>query len=149
MAQLVELEGGLLVTPWHPVWHVSRRVLPSATEKATRLAEVTEGAWTFPCEVPGALVVCRPCEAVFSFVIENVQERASAMMINGVQCVTLGHGLREGKVQHPYFGTDAVLDDLRTTQGWNTGASLLAQSPYPTTFVFREILLSCLSNFRV
>ena len=45
-------------------------------------------------------------------------------MINGLHCVTLGHHLKENKVvEHPYFGTDLVLESLKDVDanGWEQG----------------------------
>ncbi len=100
-AELVELEGGLLVTPYHPV----------------RLG----GKWHFPCDL--AQVAERPCSAVYSFVLEDEH----VMVIDGVECVTLGHNLRDDDddlqvvVGHPYFGSKQVIDDLQQMPGWSEG----------------------------
>jgi hypothetical protein len=122
VTDLVELEGGLLVTPWHPIWHEETH----ATRNDKAATAGSKAGWVFPCEVAGATPRC--CEAVYSFVLEYAQQEgeqrrsaAAVMLINGVQCVTLGHGLREGKAFHPYFGTEAVIEDLKSTRGWGTG----------------------------
>ena len=54
------------------------------------------------------------------------------MCINGVQCVTLAHGFQdekgeEGVVEHEYFGTQAVLQDLKKMRGWECGLVTLHQ----------------------
>jgi len=92
---LVELEGGLLVTPYHPV----RK----------------EGKWHFPCTLGD--VTERECPAVYSFVLQEHH----VMEINGVDCVTLGHGFEEEVVRHSYFGTSRVLEDLQRMPGWSEG----------------------------
>jgi len=44
------------------------------------------------------------------------------MIINGVQCVTLGHRLQsDAVVTHPYFGSDRVLNDLAQIKGYASG----------------------------
>ena len=53
-------------------------------------------------------------------------------MINRVHCVTLGHHLKENKVvEHPYFGTDLVLDSLKSLdpQGWARATSTCRKGP--------------------
>lgn len=93
---LVTLKGGLKVTPYHPVRQ--------------------DGKWHFPCDlgIPEIL----PCHAVYSFVLDNNH----VMIINGVECITLAHGFKDDPVvEHPYFGTDAVLEDLREMLGWEHG----------------------------
>jgi len=95
-ANLVELEGGLLVTPYHPV----RK----------------EGKWHFPCTLNE--VKERECPAVYSFVLGE----GHVMVINGMECVTLGHGFEEDEVvRHPYFGSQRVVEDLKALHGWNEG----------------------------
>jgi len=93
--KLVELPGGLVLTPYHPV---------KLNDK-----------WVFPAEV--APTTDRPCTAVYSFVIANGTE----MNINGIQCITLGHGRDEGILSHLYWGTRRVLDDLQRHSSWKTG----------------------------
>lgn len=94
--QLVELKGGLLVTPYHPV-----RI---------------ENKWYFPCQL--GTVMERPCSSVYSFIL-NEQH---IMMINDIQCVTLGHDFKDDViVAHPYFGSKLVIEDLQKMPGWNEG----------------------------
>ena len=33
-------------------------------------------------------------------------------IVGGKPCITLGHGFKEGILEHPYFGTNKVIDDL-------------------------------------
>lgn len=99
-AQLVELEGGLKLTPYHPV-----RI---------------QGKWSFPCDLGSVEIVA--CPAVYSFVLEENH----VMVINGVECVTLAHGFTgDNVVSHPYFGTERVLDDLKEMDGWENGQVVL------------------------
>jgi len=91
---LVQL-GGLLITPFHPV-----RI---------------NGKWEFPCNL--GQVMERPCTAVFSFVLKEKH----IMIINGIECVTLGHDFQNEVVQHPYFGSRRVIEDLEKMRGWNSG----------------------------
>jgi len=94
-AKLVELEGGLIVTPYHPV-----RV---------------NGKWYFPCDL--GKVIERSCVAVYSFVLKDEH----VMLINDIQCVTLGHNFNDEVVQHSYFGSNRVIEDLQKKRGWNSG----------------------------
>lgn len=95
-AELVELAGGLKVTPYHPV-----RV---------------DGHWKFPCDLGRRQVLA--CPAVYSFVLREHH----VMLINGTECVTLGHGFTgDAVVEHSYFGTAKVVDDLRQFSGWEAG----------------------------
>jgi hypothetical protein len=92
------MDGGLVITPWHPVRLHSK--------------------WIFPCEVSGARVINeRPCTAYYSFVLDCNH----SVFINDVECVTLGHGFSDEVVRHAYFGTSAVLVDLAAMDGWAVG----------------------------
>lgn len=101
VAELVELQGGLVITPYHPV----------------RL----EGKWHFPCSL--GEIKKRPCDAVYSFVLRG----DPIMVINEVPCVTLGHNFQEDVVKHPYFGSQRIIEDLKKMYGWNSGLILLEQ----------------------
>jgi hypothetical protein len=98
-AQLVKFENGLKITPWHPV----------------RL----NGKFFFPCFVEEMSFEYEffKFEAVYNFVLESDH----LMTVNGVECVTLGHGFQEDVVRHEYYGTSAILDDLKKLEGWENG----------------------------
>ena len=119
---LVSLPGGLVVTPWHPIR--------------------CSGKWAFP----GLLVAPQPqpCEAGFSFLVLSSASASSAdddddddassgccyaacMRINGVECVTLAHGIQDDKVaSHAFFGTEAVVRSLQACKGWEHGLVCLS-----------------------
>jgi len=103
-AQLVELEGGLLITAWHPV-----RI---------------ENRWYFPCHL-GKLVE-KSCQVVYNFVLENEH----VVIVNGVECVTLGHGFEGDVIEHPYFGTKRVIEDLQNLSGWDSGVVELRSTSF-------------------
>mmetsp|Transcript_145915 Transcript_145915/g.406454 ORF Transcript_145915/g.406454 Transcript_145915/m.406454 type:complete len:170 (-) Transcript_145915:212-721(-) len=95
-AELVELAECTRVTPHHPV--------------------LVDGAWRLPASLERPRAV-RPCDAVFSFVLEG----APALLVGGVPCIALGHGLEEGAAGHPYFGTQRVLQDLALLPSYSAG----------------------------
>lgn len=100
-AELVELPGGVLVTPWHPV---SR----------------PDGTWVFPAHV-GA----RTAETgrVYSFLLD----RAHRYTVGAWSAVALGHGLQGDVVAHPFFGSRAaVVASLSALRGWRGGRVELA-----------------------
>lgn len=96
-ANLVTLthHNNLVVTYWHPV-----RV---------------NGAWTFPCMLDGATLFDSMCDAVYSFVVRNVDdsEVIDGMIINDVECITLGHNIRDDHIaSHPFFGSSSIIEDM-------------------------------------
>lgn len=93
---LVTLASGLKLTPYHPI--------------------IVDGEWKFPADV--ATPKHEICAMVYNFVLSN----GHAMVINGVEACTLGHGITENKViQHAYFGTQAIVRDLKGLHGWDNG----------------------------
>ena len=44
------------------------------------------------------------------------------MIVNGVSCITLGHGITGDKVaEHEYFGSEKIIMDLKQMKGWSKG----------------------------
>eukprot|EP00658_Telonema_sp_P-2_P060582 TRINITY_DN49470_c0_g1_i1.p1 TRINITY_DN49470_c0_g1~~TRINITY_DN49470_c0_g1_i1.p1 ORF type:complete len:829 (-),score=171.09 TRINITY_DN49470_c0_g1_i1:117-2603(-) len=103
---LVELPGGLHVTPWHPI----------RTSRRHDQASQCHDHWEFPANMAEPRL--RECEFVFSFVLE----RGHVMWINQRECICLGHGISEDPVAcHPFFGTQKVVAELERMRGWKDG----------------------------
>jgi hypothetical protein len=49
------------------------------------------------------------CEAVYNFALDQ----SHTVVVNDVECVTLGHGFQEDVVRHAYYGSQRVIEDLR------------------------------------
>jgi Mg-chelatase subunit ChlD len=94
-ANLVKLDGGLLVTEYHPIQ--------------------VKGQWVFPNQVGEAKEL--DCDKVYSFVLDAEH----VMNINGYPCVTLGHNFVGDVREHAFFGSSLVIENLRQLQGWNEG----------------------------
>ena len=111
---LVSLPGGLVVTPWHPVY--------------------IDGKWQFPMDLCES-AACVPCNAVFSFVLGPPSNagvaRGAAMLIDEVRCITLAHGLPgvDPVASHEFYGTERVVRDLRAVseRGYADGTVLLVE----------------------
>ncbi|AYV80477.1 MAG: putative von willebrand factor type A domain protein [Harvfovirus sp.] len=85
--ELVKFEGGLRITPFHPV----------------RIG----GVWVFPSE--NKLPMLEKCEAVYSFVLD----KEHIVIIDGIETITLGNNFsKTEKIYHSYFSTDAVIADI-------------------------------------
>eukprot|EP00746_Dinoflagellata_sp_MGD_P117851 gnl/MRDRNA2_/MRDRNA2_53815_c0_seq1.p1 gnl/MRDRNA2_/MRDRNA2_53815_c0~~gnl/MRDRNA2_/MRDRNA2_53815_c0_seq1.p1 ORF type:complete len:765 (+),score=152.99 gnl/MRDRNA2_/MRDRNA2_53815_c0_seq1:89-2383(+) len=112
--ELVELPGSagaLLATPWHPV----------------RVA----GAWCFPSQLANASL--RTCPAVYNLVLAG---NHPSMLVSGVECSVLGHGLKDPVATHEFFGTSAIIEALERMPGWQAGLVELVPEQYirdPTT----------------
>ena len=96
LREFVDLSGGLYITPYHPVKHEGK-------------------TWVFPADLK--IPIMRSCESIITLVLD----RHHVGIINGHQCIMLGHGFTEGVLAHPYYGTQAVIDDLKSHYGWSIG----------------------------
>lgn len=97
--EMVQLQNGVKLTPWHPVY--------------------VNNEWKFPNDI-GKLILYDGIDYIYNAVVD----KGHSLMINGLHCVTLGHHLKENKVvEHPYFGTDLVLESLKDVDanGWEQG----------------------------
>ena len=95
--EMVNMHQGLSITPYHPI--------------------KINGEWKFPVTVAPPVKQFVP--EYFNFVLE---ENSPSMIVNGVECIGLGHGLTDNEVvAHDYLGTAKVIEDLKTMQGWQQG----------------------------
>ena len=62
------------------------------------------GVWKHPKDVGKESNI--PCKTVYNFVLMNRR----AIIVDGYECVTLGHGITNDPVAtHSFFGTDEVI----------------------------------------
>jgi hypothetical protein len=100
VADLVKFKSGFTITPWHPI--LSHR-------------NSDGNVWKFPADIKKSSIV--ECPAVYNLVLDKFH----VVLINNIPCVTLGHNIDEEVVRHPYFGTDAIVTDLKKMPGWSDG----------------------------
>ena len=87
-AYLVKI-GNLYVTEWHPI---------------------RSDKWIFPSMVGSP--VRYPCDAIYSLALVDA---GSECMIEGVECICLGHNIENDDVaSHPFFGTQRVIECIRS-----------------------------------
>ncbi|CAJ1955833.1 unnamed protein product [Cylindrotheca closterium] len=103
--ELVELEGGVLVTPWHPI-----------RKKGSM-------KWEFPANLGTAKLYS--CKMVYNFVLYS----DCAVPLGPYQAIALGHGISDPVAKHAYFGSSKVVQDLRSMYGWNQGRVHLGTNP--------------------
>ena len=92
---LVKLNN-VLITPWHPV-------------------KTHQDEWVFPIDI--SKPEKHDIDYVYNFVVSGYQ----SVTVNGLECITLGHGMNGSVVSHPYYGTQTVINDLKTISGWDDG----------------------------
>lgn len=96
---IVEMNG-VKITQWHPV----------------RIGKT----WKFPNEI------CKPQKKFCDYIYNLVLDKTHIVTINNVDLVTLGHGKTENNVvQHPYYGTNQVIEDMMEFNGWREGRIII------------------------
>jgi len=93
---LVELDTGTIITPYHPI--------------------INNNEWIFPYTI-GILKKYNT-----NYIYNLVLDKGHTIIINSDVCVTLGHNIHTNfVVSHDYFGTDRVITDLKKINGYNEG----------------------------
>jgi hypothetical protein len=150
VAHLVPLSSGLRVTAWHPVRRRAVRNqaergdnnAPSSDDDDDHDDDgLKDGAWVFPAHCPEAKLQAFTCDYVYTFVVVPVSASASeggcsgdskvpasgavyaeSLVIDGTECITLGHGIEGDAVaSHAFLGTVRVIEALRSCRGWSQG----------------------------
>ena len=94
---MVVFTKGLKITPWHPMI-------------------LKDDEWVFPADIR------IPTKTYVDNYYNLVLETGHIVELNTHQVVTLGHGFKTNKViTHPYFGTQAVINDLKKHPDWESG----------------------------
>ena len=76
--------------------------------------------WVFPIKILSSTKV--DIEYIYNIVLDS----GHTMVINDIQVVTLGHNFKDNSVvQHDYYGSDKVINDLKKINGWDDGIILL------------------------
>ncbi|KAL4446029.1 hypothetical protein ABPG74_011021 [Tetrahymena malaccensis] len=97
--EFVQLGSDLWITPKHPI-----RV---------------NGEWRYPKDI--GQVVIKPSDYIYQFVLKS----GHTMNIGGYECICLGHNFQEKVAHHPYLGSQAVIEDLKSMKGWNQGKVII------------------------
>lgn len=108
---LVDLAGGLRVTPWHPIRVPVAASASASSTSASTHASASTSKFVFPADVaPFRAYTREQCPAVYSFLLDSHH----TMSINGVECVSFAHGFQDDAItSHPFFGTQAIVHDLQ------------------------------------
>jgi hypothetical protein len=103
MADMCHLPNGLLITPGHPI--------------------KLQNNWIYPRDLKQRQSI--QCEAFYNLVVSN-DHRA---IINGTQVILLGHNYTQGILNHAYYGSNKVIEDLEKMPGFANGLVVIQQGP--------------------
>lgn len=92
IAELVRV-GTLLVTPTHPIMHEKKWVWPKSLYPVDNVR----------------------CDSVINLVIKNRQP----VYVENIECSTLAHGLKGGIIEHSFYGTEKVTENLSRISNGN------------------------------
>lgn len=94
LATIVRL-GNIKLSPYHPVY--------------------IDGKWNFPIDISAPESIA--CDYIYDFVVDSEH----VINIDGFECVTWGHSFKGDVIEHPYFGSEKVVEDLKGFSGWKNG----------------------------
>ena len=100
--EMVDFEGGLYITPWHPIKYKNK--------------------WVFPANIKAPIIKC--CNSIITLILDNHH----IGFINGYQCIMLGHNYKNEILNHPYYGTDAIINTMKDHYGWESGKVILNET---------------------
>ena len=99
---VVELNN-VLFTPYHPIFY--------------------NGNWVFPINVK------EPEEYYIDYWYNLILRNGYSVNINNIDAITLGHNQNYGILRHPYFGTEKVIQDLKSYMGFDNGLVFINEMP--------------------
>lgn len=83
------------ITPWHPIKYNNK--------------------WVFPESIISSTLI--HCESMITLVLDNHH----IILVNDIPTITLGHNYTIDVLNHPFYGTYAVIDFLQKQDGWENG----------------------------
>jgi hypothetical protein len=95
--------GKLKITPYHPI-------LIKGTKK-----------WIFPHDIEESFLTF--CSTIYTFILKNRE----SVIIEGYIFSTLGHGMEGNVIQHDFFGTEKVINDLKKWSTYDKGYVFLTK----------------------
>lgn len=92
--------NNMLITPWHPI-RINKE-------------------WVFPINITCSM------DYELDYIYNIVLDSGHTCLINYTEVVTLGHNFTDNNVvQHDYYGSDKVIQDLMTMDGWDVGLVIM------------------------
>ena len=101
--------NNLKITPYHPIIDVMN----------------FKSQWNYPINIHNKLKNTE-CSNMFTFVINNRQ----SVIVEDFIFATYGHGLNESIINHEFFGTDKVINDLKTFPAYKFGMIYLNKNMF-------------------
>jgi len=115
--ELVEFQKcGLKITPRHPI--------------------KIGGLWRLPKDFLGDSVTnflsATNCKSTSKFVYNFVLDRCHILLVNGIECVTFGHGIQDPVTWHPFYASRDVVHCVSSLPGFSDGIVSTNESLHET-----------------
>jgi Mg-chelatase subunit ChlD len=112
--------NNLKITPWHPI--------------------KINNEWIFPNNYTNKRITINEPQYMYNLYVGSNNH----VMIEDISCASLGHNLKDNKViEHEYLGTEKVINDLKSMNGWNKGLISLDNK-----FFSRDIKTNKINNIK-
>ena len=98
---IVELDNNLKISPYHPIYTHS----------------MLKYKWLYPKEISASIPQKIHCDKLYSVLVSN----RKPVIINDYICSTLGDNLQENLINHKYFGSKNVIEDLKKFSTYKLG----------------------------
>ncbi|RNA40844.1 von willebrand factor type A (vWA) domain was originally [Brachionus plicatilis] len=105
--------NNLTITPYHPVFFEDKWQFPIEIYLEKKVKKIDS-------ETACCVSLMENCKPIS--VCNIVLDRKHYANIEGLNCITLGHGYKDDKVlKHAYYGSRKCIEDLMTFKEWNDG----------------------------
>ena len=123
---LIKINNDLSITPYHPIKINNEWIFPINIFESSNNIEYT---------------------TLYNFILDTKSRRkSSGMIIGGVECATLGHGIKDTDIiSHPFFGTDNIINNLKKSKTYNLGWVIITSENIirdPTTNLVNQIIIN-------
>lgn len=127
--QLIKINNDLSITPYHPI--------------------KINNEWIFPINVFESLNNSKMMEynTLYNFILDiKSRKKLSGMIIGGVECATLGHGIEDTDIiSHPFFGTNNIINNLKKSKTYDLGWVIITSEDIirdVTTNLINQIIIN-------
>ena len=126
---MISPDGNSGITAYHPVWLSSELTTIQSQPQSfqtsdTHYSVMEPKNWMFPESITEKFIIMHKGEYMYDFVIDNgysvALEGSQTNRYYNVAC--LGHDCTDNSIiQHEYFGTHRIIDDLKDHENWING----------------------------
>jgi len=123
---LIKINNDLSITPYHPIKINNEWIFPINMFESSNNIEYT---------------------TLYNFILDTKsRKKLAGIIIGGVECATLGHGIKNTDIiSHPFFGTNNIIDNLKKSKTYDLGWVIITSENIirdPTTNLVNQIIIN-------